>query len=159
MNINATLFVQMISFLLFVLFTKKFVWPPIVNAMKEREDTIANGIAEGERGRFELAEAQKKSQEVLKEAREQATGILESANKQADQIVSEHKKKAKEQADKILQQAELNAESAFDKARKELIQEMAELIFAGAKSVVGENLNREASNDLIEQAINKVEEA
>lgn len=159
MSINATLFVQMISFLLFALFTKKFVWPPLVNAMNERQDKIANGIAEGERGRYELAEAQKKSLEIVKEAREQASTIVEQANRQASTIVDDAKKSAREQADKIREQADHDVSTAYEKAKSDLMKEMAGIVYQGAKAIIGQNINEAANNDLIEQAIGKVEGA
>lgn len=159
MNINATLFVQMISFFLFALFTKRFVWPPLVNAMKEREEKIANGIAEGERGRYELAEAQKKSLDIVKEAREKAGSIVDQANRQANTIIDDAKKVAREQADKIREQADKDIETAYDNAKTTLMGDVAKLIYQGAKAIIGENINEAANNDLIEQAIAKVEEA
>ena len=87
MGINATLFGQMITLLIFIWFTKKFVWPPLMKAMEERQARIADGLAAAERGQKALEEADAKSSEILKEARQQASQIIEQAERRGAEIV------------------------------------------------------------------------
>ena len=61
MDINATLLGQTISFVIFVWFTMKFVWPPLIQAIEERQKKIADGLAAAERGEHDLELAQQKS--------------------------------------------------------------------------------------------------
>mgnify|MGYP001944835120 CR=1 FL=1 len=95
MDINLTLVGQGITFFLFILFTMKFVWPPLSAAMEERQAKIAEGLNRAERGQQELAQAQEKAAEIVREARTQASEIIEQANKRGGEIVEEAKQAAK----------------------------------------------------------------
>ena len=98
MDFNSTLIIQMLVFAAFVMFTMKFVWPPISKALEERQDKIADGLAAAERGRKELELAQHRVKSDLKQAKADAASILEKANKRAAQIVEEAKEAAKQEA-------------------------------------------------------------
>ena len=91
MNINLTLIGQMVAFVGFVVFCMKFVWPPIIAAMQERADKIADGLAAADRANHDLELAKEKAVERLREAKEEAAGIVESANKRGNQLVEEAK--------------------------------------------------------------------
>ena len=91
MNINLTLIGQMIAFICFVMFCMKYVWPPILAAMAEREKKIADGLAAADRASHDLELAKEKAVERLKEAKHEASGIVDAANKRGNQIVEEAK--------------------------------------------------------------------
>lgn len=110
MGVNATLIVQMITFMVFVWFTLKFVWPPIHKAMSDREARIADGLAAADKGEKALAEAEAKREEELAQARAQAQEILTAANRQASQIVEEAQTKARTDAERIRKSAEEESE-------------------------------------------------
>ena len=102
MNINFTLISQAVAFSVFIWFTVKFVWPPLLRAIEERQKQIADGLAAGERGKKELELASHRSSEVLKEAKQRATEIITQAEKRAAEIVEEAKENAKVEGDRIL---------------------------------------------------------
>src|SRR3546814_16064719 len=102
MNFNATLIFQSIAFLLFVAFTWKFVWPPILKAMKERQSRIADGLAAADKGARALQDASTKSEEALHAARAQAQDILAAATKQASQTGAHDKHTAQVEADRTV---------------------------------------------------------
>ena len=112
MNINATLFGELIAFIFFVWFCMKFVWPPIMGAIEERQKKIADGLAASERGEKDLELAQAKATEQLKEAKTQAAGIIEQAKKRGSQIVDEETQRAHQERENIIAQghAEIEAE-------------------------------------------------
>ena len=89
MNINLTLIAQLVSFAVFVWFTMKFVWPPLVKAMDERKAKIAEGLAAAERGQHEQELAEKRAKDTLHQAKQQAAEIKANAEKQASMIVEE----------------------------------------------------------------------
>src|SRR3954454_1985502 len=91
MNINLTLVVQMIVFVVLIWFTMKFVWPMILGPMEERSKKIAAGLAAGDKGQRELAEARDRADVILREARERATQIVEQAQRQANDLVEQAK--------------------------------------------------------------------
>ena len=105
MNINVTLIGQVIIFLMFVAFTMKFVWPPIQEALEERQKNIADGLNAAEQGKKELEQAEFESKRILQEARSTATSIIESANQRAHQIEEKAQVDAHHKADKIKAQS------------------------------------------------------
>lgn len=136
MNINATLFAQLIVFLILVWFTMKFVWPPIVKALDERADKIAEGLAAAERGKSDFEQAEKRVAEVLAEGRTQVTEMVANAEKRAAQIVEEAKTQASGEAARIVAQAKADVEQEANRAREALREQVAALAVKGAESIL-----------------------
>ena len=151
MNINLTLFGQMIAFVAFVWFCMKFVWPPILAAMAEREQKIADGLAAADRASHDLELAKEKAVERLKEAKEEAAGIVDSANKRANQIVEEAKDAATVEADRVKASAQAEIEQETNRAREQLRGQVAALSLAGAEKVLGAAIDKDAHNDLVDK--------
>lgn len=131
MSLNATLLGQMITFAFFVWFTMRFVWPLIINAIKEREKTIANGLAAAEKGVHELEVAQHKAAQVLREARVQAAEIIDKANRQAGSIVDQAKVDARQEGQRILALAEDDIKNARQQANQQLQNDVVDLAMSG----------------------------
>ena len=151
MNINLTLFGQMIAFVVFVWFCMKYVWPPILGAMKEREDKISEGLAAADRASHDLELAKHEAVERLKEAKEEAAGIVDSANKRANQIVEEAKDAAVVEADRVKASAQAEIEQETNRAREHLRGEVAALSLAGAEKVLGAALDQNAHTELVDK--------
>ena len=151
MNINLTLFGQMIAFVGFVWFCMKFVWPPILAAMAEREQKIADGLAAADRASHDLELAKEKAVERLKEAKEEAAGIVDSANKRANQIVEEAKDAAVVEADRVKASAQAEIEQETNRAREQLRGQVAALSLAGAEKVLGAAIDKDAHNALVDK--------
>ncbi len=149
MNINFTLISQAIAFSVFIWFTVKFVWPPLLRAIEERQKTIADGLAAGERGRHELELASQRSSEVLKEAKQRAAEIVLQAEKRASEIVEEAKKAAKEEGDRIVTAAKADIEHEMFSAKEVLRQHVAELAVAGAAKILRREVDAKAHADLL----------
>lgn len=120
MNINLTLIAQLVSFAVFVWFTMRFVWPPLVQAMDERKAKIADGLAAAERGVHEQELAEKRAAETIVQAKQQAAEIKANAEKQASMIVEEAKNKAQEEGSRQLAAAQAEIEQETNKAREQL---------------------------------------
>ncbi len=149
MNINFTLISQAIAFSVFIWFTVKFVWPPLLRAIEERQKTIADGLAAGERGRHELELASQRSSDVLKEAKQRATEIILQAEKRASEIVEEAKKTAKEEGDRIVAGAKADIEHEVFSAKESLRQHVADLAVAGAAKILRREVDAKAHADLL----------
>lgn len=106
MEINATIFGQLITFGILVWFTMKFVWPQIIKAMHEREKKIAAGLEAAERSKRELEVAEHKSLAIIREAKQQATQIIEQANLHSAQLIEEAKSQAKVEGQRIVDMAQ-----------------------------------------------------
>ena len=151
MNINLTLIGQMIAFVCFVVFCMKYVWPPILAAMAEREKKIADGLAAADRASHDLELAKEKAVERLKDAKHEAAGIIDSANKRGNQIVEEAKDAALVEAERVKASAQAEIEQEANRAREHLRCEVAALSLAGAEKVLGASIDQEAHKELVEK--------
>lgn len=149
MNINFTLVSQAIAFSVFIWFTVKFVWPPLLRAIEERQKTIADGLAAGERGRHELELASQRSSEVLKDAKQRASEIILQAEKRASEIVEDAKKAAKDEGDRIIAGAKADIEHEMFSAKEALRQHVAQLAVAGAAKILRREVDAKAHADLL----------
>lgn len=150
MNINATLIGQTITFLVFVWFCMKFVWPPIMTALAERKKQIADGLAAGERGKHELELASKKAADSLRDAKAQAAEVIAQAEKRAAQIVEEAKGTAKAEGDRLIAGAKAEIDQEATRARETLREQVAALAMAGAEKILRREIDAKAHADLLE---------
>ncbi|MCJ7557819.1 MAG: F0F1 ATP synthase subunit B [Gammaproteobacteria bacterium] len=151
MGLNATLLGQIITFLLFVWFTKKFVWPPVMQAMDERRQKIADGLAAAERGLRELEQADVRVGEVIKEARKQAASIVDQASKRGSEIVEEAKATARTEGERLVAAAQAEIERDQVRAREALRSEVAGIAVAGAGRILKREINAAAHADLMDE--------
>jgi F-type H+-transporting ATPase subunit b len=135
-NINATLIIQMIVFLILVGFTMKFVWPPIVKALDERASRIADGLSAADKAKAELSNANQRVEQQLAAARTDAAKRLADAERLAQQMVEEAKGRAAEEAAKIIAAARAEAEQESVKARNVLREQVAGLAVKGAEQIL-----------------------
>ncbi|HET7061444.1 MAG TPA: F0F1 ATP synthase subunit B [Nitrosospira sp.] len=149
MNINFTLFSQAFAFAIFIWFTVRFVWPPLMRAIENRQKTIADGLAAGERGKHELELASQRSGDVVREAKQRASDIIAQAEKRAAEIVDEAKNTAKEEGSRILVGAKADVEQEVFRAREALRQHVAELAVAGASKILRREVDAKAHADLL----------
>jgi F-type H+-transporting ATPase subunit b len=141
----------MIAFVFFVLFCMKYVWPPILAAMAEREKKIADGLAAADRAEHDLELAKDKAVERLKEAKAEAAGIIDAANKRASQLVEEAKEAAVVEAGRVKAAAQAEIEQEANRAREQLRGQVAALSLAGAEKVLGAAIDQEAHGKLVEE--------
>jgi F-type H+-transporting ATPase subunit b len=150
-NINLTLIGQSITFIAFILFCMKFVWPALISIMEEREKKIADGLEAADRADKDLELAQKKATQQLREAKEQAAVILDQANKRASQIVEEAKEQARAEGQRLLVKAQADIEQEANRAKEELRGKVAVLVLAGAQKVLEAEINEQAHSELVEK--------
>ncbi|MCY7314399.1 MAG: F0F1 ATP synthase subunit B [Rubrivivax sp.] len=149
MSINATLFFQMVVFLILVGFTMKFVWPPIAKALDERASKIAEGLSAADRAKSELAAANKRVESQLSAARDDANKRLADAERLAQQMVEEAKGRASEEAAKIIAAARAEAEQESVKARQVLRDQVAGLAVKGAEAILRKEVNAAVHAELL----------
>ena len=151
MNMNLTLLGQAISFALFVWFCVKFVWPPILKALEERETRIADGLAAAERGKHELELADQRTTEILREGKEKAQGFVSQAQKRGDEIIEAAKLAAQEEAERIKIAAAAEIEQNRNRARDELRSQVAQLALAGAEQVLMREVDEQAHREVLDK--------
>ena len=142
MDINATLLGQAITFAILIIFTMKFVWPPLNKMLEERATRIANGLAAAEKGRQELLDMQQVIAEELSRVQVRATEIMFNAEKRAHQIIDEAKIQALQENDKIIMAAKMEIEQEFNKAKELLRHQVAALALDGAKQILQEEIDQ-----------------
>ena len=151
MNFNATLIGQSVTFIFFVWFCMKFVWPPIMNALETRKKQIADGLAAADRGKHELELAAKKAGDNMRDAKAQAAEVIAQAEKRAAQIIEEAKVAAKEEGDRKLAAAQANIAQETNRARESLREQVAGLAVAGAEKILRREVNAQTHADLLGQ--------
>ena len=151
MNINLTLLGQAISFAIFVWFCVKYVWPPVLAALEERETRIADGLAAAEKGQQELANAEERMDELLQEGRDKAQDYISQAQKRADEIVDQAKQTAVEEGERLLSAARSQIEQERNEARESLRGEVSALALAGAEQVLMREVDANTHRDVLDR--------
>jgi len=151
MNLNFTMVVQAIVFSLFIWFTVKYAWPLFLTKVDARTKTIADGLAEAERGRSLLADAQRQSEVMLKEARERAHELMAQAEKSANQRVEDAKGQAKTEADRIVAAAHAQVGQEVQAAKQQLREQVAALAVAGAEKILRREVDARSHSDMLNQ--------
>lgn len=156
MNFNATLIGQMITFSLLVIFTMKYVWPPLMKAMQDRQKRIAEGLAMAERGVHEQELAKAKSAQMLKEAKQQAAEIISHAQKRANEIVEQSKQEAREEGQRQLAAAQAEIEQEMNRAREQLRGQIVNIAVAGASKVLKKEMDDKAHARLLDDLVSQL---
>ena len=151
MNINASLFIQMVVFFIGCVITMKFIWPPLIKAIEERQSKIAAGLAAADKGNNALAEAQAKGKEIEAEARARAAVIISEGEKRGAKIVEDAKSVAQTEADRIIANAKAEAAQEMGRAREELRKEVAALAIAGAEKILEREIDKKTHTALLTQ--------
>ena len=150
MNINLTLFLQMITFAVFVWFCMKFVWPPIVSALAQRKTKIAEGLAAAERGHHEQALGQKRATEIMQEAKQHASDIVSQAQRRATEIVEEAKTDARAEGARLVTAAKAEIEQHANRAREELREKVAVLAVSAAEKILEKEIDAAANKSIVD---------
>jgi len=148
-NLNATLFAQIVVFFILAWFTMKFVWPPIMKALDERATKIADGLAAAERGKQSLDLAAKRSAETVREGKEKVAEVLANADQRALQIIEAAKAQAKLEADKIFAAANAEIEQEAARVKESLRERVAELAVAGAEKILRREVDVKVHADML----------
>ena len=151
MNFNYTLVGQLLAFILFVWFCMKYVWPPMMKVLEEREKEISDGLDAASRGKRELEEAQVTKVEVLKEAKNEAAELVNQANQRASQLVEDAKTAAQEEAERIKITAQADLEQNTKRAKEELRSEVAALVIAGTEKILKVEIDQKKNSDLLDE--------
>ena len=151
MNFNLTLIAQAIVFVAFFMFCARFVWPPLLRAIETRQKSIADGLAEAERGRSSLADAHKQTDVLMRDARARAQEIVAAAEKAAAQRIEESKSQAKTEGERIVAAAHAQIEQEVQSARQQLREQVAQLAVAGAEKILKREVDARAHADMLNQ--------
>jgi F-type H+-transporting ATPase subunit b len=149
MNINFTLIAQAITFAIFIWFTVKFVWPPLLNAIETRQKEIADGLAAANEGKMSLEVASKKNAEALEQTKQKSSEILGQAEKRASQIIDDAKLVANTEAERIKSSAQSEIEQEINRAKEDLRGQISNLAIAGAEKILEKEIDQKAHADML----------
>ena len=156
MSLNATLLIQMTVFAVVVLFSMKFIWPMIMEAIEERNKSISDGLAAAEQGQKKLSEAETEVNTLIKEAKQQASTILDQANTRASGIVESAKSEGTLEREKIISTAHDEAQQELAKLREILRKEVAGLAISGAEKILTREINTADHKEMLDKLANKL---
>ena len=151
MNINLTLIAQAVSFALFILFTVKFVWPPLMKAIEERQKQIADGLAAGEQGKQQLEASGRLAADEVTKARVRAGEIIAQAEKRGLQMIEEAKSAAKAEGERMITGAKSEIQQEISGAKEALREQVAALVVSGAERILQREVNAQAHAELLKQ--------
>ncbi len=149
MDINLTLIGQTIAMIVFVWFCMKFIWPPIMHAIEERQTQIADGLAAAERGQQSLDKAQADAEQIVDDARKQATTILDQAHARANEIVADGKAEGTKEREKQVAAALAEVEQETNRAREELRGQVSAIAVASAEKILEREIDKKAHEDIL----------
>jgi F-type H+-transporting ATPase subunit b len=149
MNINLTLVMQAVGFGLFIWFTAKFIWPPLMRAVETRQKQIAEGLAAGEQGRQSLVSAEKRISDMISEAKAKAGEIVATGEKFKTETIDQAKVEAAAERERIITAAKAEAQQEYATAREQLRNQVADLAVAGAARILKREIDPKAHADLL----------
>jgi F-type H+-transporting ATPase subunit b len=151
MDFNLTLIAQALVFVLFIGVVMKKIWPWLLGKIEERQKFIADGLAEAERGRSSLTDAQKQTEVLLREARARAQEIVVAAEKSAGQRIEESKAQAKGEGERLVAAAKSQIEQEVQSAKQQLREQVAALAVSGAEKILRREVDAKAHADMLNQ--------
>ncbi len=151
-----TLIGQMIAFAIFVWFCTKYVWPPISNALHERQKKIADGLDAASRATRDLEVAQEEANETLRASKEQAAEILEQAHKRSSQMVEEAREQARQEGERMITAAKSEIDQEINRAREDLRAQVSRLAVVGAERILESSIDEQKHRDLVDKLANEL---
>lgn len=151
MNLNATLLVQVLFFVTFIMVTMKYIWPPVTHALEQRRKTIAEGLAEAEQGRRALHDAELRSQALIEEAKAESARILDQATRRSLGIIDEAKERARIEAERVVQAAQADIQQQYASAKSELMRQVSSLVIAGTEKILQQEVDQAKNDRLIRE--------
>jgi F-type H+-transporting ATPase subunit b len=148
-DINMTLIGQTIAMIVFVWFCMKFIWPPILEAIEERQKQIEEGLAAADKGKESLVKAAAEADEIVADARKQATSILDQANARANEIVADGKADGVKERERQLTAAKAEIEQEANRAREELRGQVSAIAIASAEKILMREIDSKAHADIL----------
>jgi len=148
-DINMTLIGQTIAMIVFVWFCMKFIWPPILAALEERQQQIEEGLAAADKGKESLVKASAEADEIVAEARKQATGILDQAHARANEIVADGKTDGVKERERQLSAAKAEIEQEANRAREELRGQVSAIAIASAEKILNREIDGKSHDDIL----------
>ncbi len=156
MNINLTLLGQMITFMVLVGVTMKYIWPPMMKALEDRRKQIAAGLEAAERGHHELELARHKAVEQLRDAKIEAGKVIDQAMQRATRMVEEAKEKARLEGERLIGLAKEQIDQEMHTAKQQLLEQITGMAISAAEKILETKVDESVNNRLVDQLIDEI---
>lgn len=156
MNINLTMLGQLISFAIFVGLCMKYVWPPVMAALRERQDKIAQSLADAEQGAQRREEAEQEVNDMLQGAKVQAAEIVAQAQKRGNEVIEESKTTARTEGERLMASAQAEIDQEVVSARENLRKQVGAIAIQGASKILGTEVNAEAHAKVLDDLVGQL---
>ena len=156
MNITATLFGQMITFVIFVWFIKAYLWEPLTQAMEDRTNKISEGLASAELGEKKIEEAKIEYEKIVEDDKSKASDVINMAQQQSSNLIDEAKATSKKEADKIIMLSNQQISQDVNIAKDELRKEISRIAIACAEKVIEAEINEEKHKAIFDKALKEL---
>ncbi len=156
MDINMTLFGEMITFAILIWVTMKFIWPPIVKAIQERQEKIAEGLAAAERGEHQLKLAEQRTSDMLREVKRDSAKIVEKTNARANQIVDDAKQRGVQEGQRMIEVAKLEINQQMQLAKEGLRTSFSDVVISATEKMLEKNLDKKTHEKMLDELISEI---
>jgi F-type H+-transporting ATPase subunit b len=151
MSLNWTFIGQTLTFIVFVWSCWKLIWPPLISAMRERQQAIADGLSHAERAAKDLELAQERATDQMREAKEEAAALIEQARGRANAMIEEAKNAAREEGERIVDAARAEIDQEVNRAKEALRAQVAALAVSGAERILGEAVDGDRHSRMLDE--------
>tara|TARA_Y200000002_G_scaffold361883_2_gene348396 strand:- start:975 stop:1466 length:492 start_codon:yes stop_codon:yes gene_type:complete len=155
MDINATLFIEMIIFIAFVMLTMKYVWPPINAALDERRMQIETGLQKAEEGEKKLIESEASANEIVASAKQKAAQIVDNADQQAKTMLENTKVEAMAEKERIIEAAQKDVDQYVASKTDEISNEMVNISALICEKLLSEKIDNKKDIQLLLKQLEK----
>ncbi len=151
MSINLTLFGQLISFTMFAWICMRFIWPPLIGIMRERQQTIAAGLEKAEEAERKLEQSSDAAAQELEQAKAKSAELIDQANKRASQIIEDAKIQARQEGERLNKAAQAEIEQEVNRAKEHLRAEVSTLAMQGAEKILETTIDRHVHQQMLDR--------
>lgn len=147
---------QIVNFLIILFILKKFLYKPVLETLKKRENTIKEGLKQAEDGKAALEKALEEEKKILKKAQEQARKIIDDAKDQSGAVAKDIEENARKQSEKILEIAKRQIEHDTKEAEKRLTAKVNSISIEILQKSLKEMFSEKEEKKLIDRAIKEI---
>ena len=156
MELNLTLLGEMITFIVFIVVTMKFIWPPLMKAMEERRQKIADGLSAAELGKQQLIVVKQQSEEMVKKAKLEAEHIVDHASTRAVKLVDHAKLQGKQETKRIIQKAYIEIEEEVKRTKQMLQSDIVNIAVSIAEKLLEKNIDKSVNQKLFDKLLAEI---
>lgn len=156
MNINLTIFCEVINFAILIWCCKKFIWPPIKQNILDREKTINNALNAANIAKKELYKVKKESKYILCKAKNEADLIIEKARLHYNEILEKVRNISKKESEFVFKNRKKVFEDDLLKKKKDLHEKLIKVSLIGLEKLLEKSIDLNINKEFFKKLVNKI---